>query len=379
MKKLIHLAKIIISRAMLTFPLLVIMYFFFISKERFKVTQQFGMNQRKSAIATEQKNVTDKEKAFETDIQNNVVKNKNKVVAESYLMTTKEDKQTTQNNKRTKYHSYSTYQYLNQPFQTCKLNGAKKDPYLLIIVKSRVLNIEHRDAIRKTWGSFINSDIKVVYSLGYSPFNVQLVNMEQHKHGDLIQQNYLDTYRNNTLKTVMGFDWVVNTCSGARYVLFIDDDYFLNLPKLLEYLNVHDKNRTGKLAVGTKDVGSGPVRDRKSKWFLSWKDFPSDRFPPYLLGGSIVMDMDVVKRFKSEIPFIKLFCIDDAYLGLVAQSLSIELQNESRFSIKYIPEMLHLVFTAHRFSPPSKMMTEWTRVTCKHHKVFSSFYRHLHC
>ena len=48
-------------------------------------------------------------------------------------------------------------------------------------------------------------------------------------HQDLVQEEFVDTYDNLTLKTVAGLRWVSLYCSRARYVLKIDDHVFVNL------------------------------------------------------------------------------------------------------------------------------------------------------
>ena len=46
----------------------------------------------------------------------------------------------------------------------------------------------------------------------------------------------MDTYRNLTLKTIMGMKWASNYCSGAKFILKIDDDMTPNPFKLVRYL-----------------------------------------------------------------------------------------------------------------------------------------------
>lgn len=53
----------------------------------------------------------------------------------------------------------------------------------------------------------------------------------------------MDTYRNLTLKTIMGMKWASKYCSGAKFFLKIDDDMTLNTYKLLKYLEETLKTR----------------------------------------------------------------------------------------------------------------------------------------
>lgn len=47
-------------------------------------------------------------------------------------------------------------------------------------------------------------------------------------YGDIIRQEFLDTYNNLTLKTIMAFKWVIEFCPNARYIMKTDTDVFIN-------------------------------------------------------------------------------------------------------------------------------------------------------
>ena len=54
---------------------------------------------------------------------------------------------------------------------------------------------------------------------------------------DIIQETFLDDYWNNTMKTIMGFNWVSTICPGAKYVLCVDDNYIVNITYIWDHLN----------------------------------------------------------------------------------------------------------------------------------------------
>jgi hypothetical protein len=160
----------------------------------------------------------------------------------------------------------------------------------------------------------------------------------------------------------MGFDWVVTHCPKSKFVYFVDDDYFVNLPKLLDYLDLNIKRKTKNLIAGHKYIRAIPRRKRDSKWFVSWDDYPNKTWPPYLSGGSMIMDMSVAKRVKEKIPYTKHIFIDDVFLGIVAKSLNLELWNERKFSVRYVSDKLGSLFSAHSFGPPHNLISEWKKV-----------------
>jgi len=53
--------------------------------------------------------------------------------------------------------------------------------------------------------------------------------MEFSQHRDLVQGNFTDSYKNMTLKAVLGLRWMSEYCSHAPFAVKTDDDTFLNI------------------------------------------------------------------------------------------------------------------------------------------------------
>jgi len=114
---------------------------------------------------------------------------------------------------------------------------------------------------------------------------------ESTKYGDVIQEGFLDTYNNLTLKSVMLLKWVRTHCRHALYVMKTDDDMFVNLPRLITFLE-EDRAKYRKLEqhqpsivtpssssllpdfaegrstllIGTLICGARPISNARSKW-----------------------------------------------------------------------------------------------------------------
>ena len=140
--------------------------------------------------------------------------------------------------------------------------------------------------------------------------------------------------------------WIKEYCSSnqleinlRKYVLFIDDDYYLNFQSLLhltESLNwnssftVHQR-RT--FLTGHVYNSSRPRRFLNDRWYISINDYPYDRYPPYVTAGCFLMSKSSVRLFHLASKYIPLFRFDDIYMGLLAYSMSIELiANNQLFS-----------------------------------------------
>lgn len=256
------------------------------------------------------------------------------------------------------------YKYLYVPSETCKSNGALADPFVIIIVKSYVSNIGHREAIRETWGKTLPSSVKIVFILGYLDFMKAYVKIESRRYKDIVQEDFIDVYRNNTVKTIMGFNWVVTNCKESPYIFFVDDDYLVNVPSVLHYLRSHFQTQKGKggLYVGYKWEKAYPKRSNVSKWYVSIDDYPCKYWPSYVGGGSMVISMDVASKMKEAFQYIKPIFIDDVYIGIVAATLGVVVTMEGQFCPDYRLDHIHKLYSIHGFESSSALIQDWNKV-----------------
>ena len=130
------------------------------------------------------------------------------------------------------------YTYLKSCEDKCSSNS---NPKLLFVVKSSLPHFEQRQAIRQTWGNqmrFPDIEIRRVFLLGTGPDSEiqQRIDQEHNQHGDIVQADFHDDYRNNTLKTMSGFKWAVEHCPSVSYVVFSDDDMYISTKNLLRFI-----------------------------------------------------------------------------------------------------------------------------------------------
>ena len=170
------------------------------------------------------------------------------------------------------------------------------------------------------------------------------MDFENYLFHDIIQGSFIDSYRNNTHKTIMAYNWITNFCYNSEKILFIDDDIYLNiiiLDSLLKRQDIFGKNAVFS---GLLNLHEKPERSLLSKWHVSYDDYPCDLYPPYLAGMAIVASIDVVKMFKGIFPYVRYFDIDDVYLGLVSLKLGIKPVNnpyvENLTNLQKLPELM---------------------------------------
>lgn len=209
---------------------------------------------------------------------------------------------------------------------------------LVVIVMSAPTHLEARTAIRQTWGHFgQRSDMSVLFMLGTTlDSRVEAVlRKEQNMYNDVIRGRFIDTYSNLTLKTISTLEWVDSYCSAVKYLLKTDDDMFINVPRLLAFVNKHAKDRNvifGRLARKWK-----PIRNRKSKYYVSQAQFQQSVFPDFTTGPAYLLSSDTVRRMYDVALDQTYLKLEDVFTtGIVAHRLGIKRSHANEFLNKRI-------------------------------------------
>ena len=265
------------------------------------------------------------------------------------------------------------------------LNPAKRvcnddDLFLLVYVHTAPAHYKRRASIRETWGNGQNVkdlNIRVVFLLGRSndqEFD-EAVALESDIHGDIVQEDFIDSYRNLTYKAIMGLKWVSHHCSTPKFVLKVDDDIFVNIFNVINHLQTLEKYEEGQNVQGLLLClvwyRMKVVRDPKSKWYLSKSEFSQDYFPTYCSGSAFVMTTDVMKAMYNASQFTPFFWVDDFYVtGLLAQKVgvvhkkfnSVYSLGPSTFMDKFSDESKWRTYTFGHVHNLNNMITIWRKV-----------------
>lgn len=220
--------------------------------------------------------------------------------------------------------------------ERCPNHG--RDMELVVIIMSAPTHLEARTAIRQTWGHFgQRSDMSVLFMLGTTlDSRVEtILRKEQNMYNDVIRGRFVDTYSNLTLKTISTLEWVDSHCSEVKYLLKADDDMFINVPRLLGFVNKHGKDRNvifGRLARKWK-----PIRNRKSKYYVSQAQFQQSVFPDFTTGPAYLLSSDTVRRLYDAALDQTYLKLEDVFTtGIVAHRLGIKRSHANEFLNKRI-------------------------------------------
>lgn len=91
-------------------------------------------------------------------------------------------------------------------------------PIIVILVHSAPQNFAKRSSIRKTWGQK-NRYTATFFLVGFSTEYNNMIEKENKNYADVIQGNFVDSYRNMTYKHAMAFKWIIYHCPGEFNII----------------------------------------------------------------------------------------------------------------------------------------------------------------
>ncbi|XP_060843634.1 uncharacterized protein LOC132923712 [Rhopalosiphum padi] len=94
-------------------------------------------------------------------------------------------------------------------------------------------------------------DAHAMHGLNEAERAVQRVlGREYGRYGDLVECQSRDTYTNLTLKSIAALEWTRQYCPWARYLLKTDDDMFIDVRRLLRFINKVETETVTESSVG---------------------------------------------------------------------------------------------------------------------------------
>ncbi|XP_078320415.1 beta-1,3-galactosyltransferase 1-like isoform X2 [Crassostrea virginica] len=254
---------------------------------------------------------------------------------------------------------------------SCINNG--ENVFLLIMVPSTASNFAQRNAIRKTWGHISNIPpiVKLKFVLGKTHTSQlqDFVLTENLLYNDIIIEDVPEKYENLTQKSTAILRWTVSNCPRVRYLLKIDDDVFLNLPRLLKYLSKHPQTNT---VLGCLVSHSSPFRSIFSKWRVSWDQYNEEEYPEYISGPAYLISGDVLYKLYQSTKHVPKFMFEDVYItGLCRRHIGALAKSHAEFSCGYRDKgpcgsnFLYEI-TGHHYSPKevqrmwSELQNRWS-------------------
>ncbi|XP_071795359.1 beta-1,3-galactosyltransferase 1-like [Asterias amurensis] len=206
--------------------------------------------------------------------------------------------------------------------------------FLLVLIASAVGNFERRQAIRETWGSpkqIMEKTVVTVFLLGeddvasgsFSPDTRDLLQSEDATHHDVIQADFLDTYKNLTVKTIIGMKWIHMYCPHASYFMKTDDDMYINYANIIKSLT-SPLTPTKAFAMGHLFPKSLVIRIIFFKFYMPRCMYPEMFYPPYFAGSGYVMSGDLAGQIYKTASKVNFIYFEDVFVGVCLKALGVK-------------------------------------------------------
>ena len=219
-------------------------------------------------------------------------------------------------------------------------------PDTLIWIHTAPTHYRHRTLIRETWANpshFKTRNTSLVFFLGKSENTTiqRMIEYESDNYHDIVQETFIDSYRNLTYKAIAGCKWTSTYCKSAKLILKADDDMVIDIFMLFRHidtLQLREKVITNTILC---DVWyrRRPERD-SGKWKIAMEEYSDEFYPPYCPGLGLIMTGDIIPKLYNESLYEPFFWVDDVYFtGLLGKTINVTFEQMAS-SVHFGPSTL---------------------------------------
>lgn len=147
-----------------------------------------------------------------------------------------------------------------------------------------------------------------------------LIEAEREKYADVVQGDFVDDYRNLTLKNLMGLRWASERCPNARHLIKSDDDAFIDVVQLKRFIE-----RTWPSGLPEDTIACNVHEDaqvqRSGKWAVTKSEYQREKYPTFCSGLAYLMRPVMADRLIEASTSAPSLWVDDVYVtGLLAEA-----------------------------------------------------------
>ncbi|KAL7070677.1 hypothetical protein ACQ4LE_009777 [Meloidogyne hapla] len=204
---------------------------------------------------------------------------------------------------------------------------------LLVLVISRRELLQRRMGIRYSWGKDASKNMLIRYVIGGPTEGEEdsekldkILNKEQEQFGDLILYfNLAEGYDQLQFKIGVAFQWQQKWCSNAEFVMKIDDDSLIDLPRWDFWIEKKFKKQLKEVKNGMAFFGhlfndNSPIRAEDNKWYVSEKEFPNKVYPNHMHGSGYFATGKAITSIMKHTKEAYAIHIEDAlWSGILAE------------------------------------------------------------
>lgn len=248
------------------------------------------------------------------------------------------------------------------PYSMC-VDAEESHSKIVFLIHSRPGNLIQRNNIRETWGSvqklsngmtverlFIIGKLKLFDyddderyddeddDNDISNYDTQIPNREKgnevldnlvqgeaDRHQDILIGNFIDTYKNLSIKHELALRWVTQNCPKAKFVLKADDDAFVDVYGLFAFLDRTLGTSGDESFLACDVIPGGTTPQKRGKWAVSLSQYRHEEYPQYCSGLAYVTSMDIARSLALRARTEDWLWIDDVWMtGLLTKGINVK-------------------------------------------------------
>lgn len=126
----------------------------------------------------------------------------------------------------------------------------------------------------------------------------ELLRKESQNFNDIIQFDFIDDYRNRTLKTISTLRWITRKCSNVKAILRTNDNVIINLDILLSNSTIIKSGITGYKGKDTRIAIKGGT---EASVTMSGQLVFEQKNGVYIDGSAYILTADIIDRIISSV------------------------------------------------------------------------------
>ncbi|TKR79798.1 hypothetical protein L596_013965 [Steinernema carpocapsae] len=225
----------------------------------------------------------------------------------------------------------------------------------MVVIRSAPMSAGYRQYVRDSWAPTLLPEVPTVFVTGHG--NDDVLRKEHEKFGDILQLDFVDSYKNLTLKMMAIYGYILRAKPNIQDIIVINDDTIVNATALhqIAVSTSDDAYVLGKVSRGYP---------RLLMWWLPWyvpgSMYPSMCYPPFIQGSSFIITRTAAQRILNGICEIPAIHLDDVMMGVVANCLRVDLRHNEGFDHHTLDEYVVFHYQYSRYSV-AEMFALWRR------------------
>ncbi|GAU89109.1 hypothetical protein RvY_01700 [Ramazzottius varieornatus] len=218
-------------------------------------------------------------------------------------------------------------------------NRSSSTEYLFIIfTHSAVSHFKMRTKVRETWAdtNYLRRTKSINFFVMGSPagndehcHELQAnVTAESELYQDILQGDFIDTYRNLTLKHRLALRFLSEECNETsyRFAFKTDDDIVLDVIAFAHYMTNVDETKLvdpeRSIYCAHTVLSEITPRVEDFKWYIKPEEYAGQKYPTFCIGNAYLLTSQLPTLLYDMSFYTKPLWVDDAYFsGLVAYNV----------------------------------------------------------